>query len=183
MNNNLDHIIAKSIAGDDQSQRKLYEKHQVMWFMTALRYGKNKVQADDIFQEGLIQIFKDLHQFNSKKSAFNTWSSRVMVNAALRFLKKHAWKNMIVEQEQTLQLEDKSENIFSKMSAKEITRIIQNLPLGYRLVFNMYVIEGYKHNEIAQELGIKEGTSKSQLSKARKLLRQQIESQLIQRHV
>jgi len=182
LNLDLDHIITKSADGDERCQRILYDKYRVMWFMTAMRYGKNKQQAEDIFQEGLIQIFKDLHQFDSKRAAFNTWSSRVMVNSALRFLKKHAWKNMVSEQEQAYQIEDKDENIMQKMSAKEITALVQKLPLGYRLVFNMYVIEGYKHNEIAKKLGVSVGTSKSQLSKARKVLRNQIESQLIHRH-
>ncbi len=179
----LDHIITKSIEGNESAQRSLYEGYRVKWFMTAMRYGKSKEQSEDIFQEGLIQIFKDLHQYNSKKSQFGTWSNRVIVHAALRYLKKYAWQNSIKDQDESLLIEDDQETIFQKISAKEITQLIQKLPIGYRLVFNMYVIEGYKHNEIATLLGIKEGTSKSQLAKARKTLKKQIELQLIHKHV
>lgn len=179
MIDNLQDIIQECIRGDEGSQRKLYEAYRVKWYMTAMRYGKSKEQSDDIFQEGLIQIYRDLHQFDSNKSLFGTWSNRVLINCALRFLKKYVWKDSLVEQEESMQIEDKQESIYQKLSAKEITLLIQNLPIGYRLVFNMYVIEGFKHNEIAKLLDISEGTSKSQLFKARKLLRKKIESQLI----
>jgi len=174
----LSHIIKSCIAGDEKAQRSLYEMYKTRWYMTSLRYGKNKTQADDIFQEGMIQIYKDLHQFDNSKSAFATWSSRVLVNSALKYLKKFNWIDTVSEFEEAKELEDQGESIYQKLASKELTKLVQKLPLGYKLVFNMYVIEGYGHKEIAKELGISEGTSKSQLSKARRALRHQLESQL-----
>ena len=175
----LNKIIQASINGDQASQRKLYEQHRTQWYMTSLRYGKNKTQADDIFQEGLIQIFKDLHQFDHNKALFKTWSTRVLINAALKYLKKYNWIDTMSDFENSYHLEDQNETVYDKIATKELTQIIQQLPLGYRMVFNMYVIEGYSHKEIAEQLEITEGTSKSQLSKARRELRNVLELQLI----
>ena len=146
--------------------------------MLSLRYGKNKSQADDIFQEGLINIFKDLHQFDVSRAAFGTWSSRVMINAALRYLKKYNWIDSFTDLDHALDKGDQSETVYEQLAAKELTQLIKQLPLGYRLVFNMYAIEGFSHKEIAEELGITVGTSKSQLSKARAQLRRVLEKQL-----
>ena len=143
-----------------------------------MRYGKSKEQADDIFQEGLIKVYKDLYQFDSNRSAFKTWSSRVMVHAALRYLKKYTWVDTLTLQDEACQYEVQDESIYSSLAAKELTKVVQQLPIGYRLVFNMFAIEGFSHKEISLELGISEGTSKSQLSKARKYLRTKLESQL-----
>ena len=84
-------LIAKSTRGDDRSQRELYMRYRVRWYMLSLRYGRNKEEADDILQEGLVNIFNDLHQFDHSRGKFTTWSCRVLVNAALRYLKKNAW--------------------------------------------------------------------------------------------
>ena len=146
--------------------------------MIALRYGKNKMQAEDILQEGLIAIFKNLHQYDHRKAAFSTWSTRVLINAGLRYLKKNNWPNTFKDIDEVYDLGDDGETIYDQLSAKELTLLIQKLPVGYRLVFNMYAVEGYSHKEIAKELGIEVGTSKSQLSKARKTLRVYLENQL-----
>jgi len=146
--------------------------------MLSMRYGKNKMQGEDIFQEGMIQIYNDLCQFDSNRSNFSTWSSRIMIHTALRYLKKHNWANSFSDIEESYDLYDSNENIFGQIAIKEMTLMLQKLPLGYRLVFNLYAIEGYSHKEIASQLNITVGTSKSQLSKARKQLRHVLESQL-----
>ena len=175
---NLPNIIKLAIDGNAEAQRELYEEHRVYWYMLCMRYGKSKTQADDIFQEGLIKVYKDLYQFDDGKSAFRTWSSRVMVHSALRYLKKYTWLDTLSLEEEASHYEDTDETVYSKLAARELTMVVQQLPIGYRLVFNMYAIEGYSHKEIAAELGISDGTSKSQLSKARKYLRNKLESQL-----
>lgn len=175
---NINHTIKSCIRGDEKAQRELYLAYRTKWYMMAMRYGKNKQQADDIFQEGLIQIFNSLHQFDEKKAGFSTWSTRILIYSALKFLKKYNWVDSFKDIEEALTYEDTQENVYQKLAAKELTAIIQQLPLGYRLVFNLYAIEGYSHKEIAEELGISEGTSKSQLSKARKQLREKLESRL-----
>lgn len=172
----LTDILQQSIDGDEQSQRTLYEQYRTKWYMLSMRYGKNKEQSDDIFQEGLIQVFKDLHQYDPHRGAFSTWSSRLFVNAALKYLKKHTWATSMNDQEELSEYEDQNESILDRLASKEVSQLVQQLPVGYRVVFNMYAIEGYKHHEIAAHLGITVGTSKSQLSKARKELRNQLES-------
>ncbi len=169
--------IKLCVSGNADAQRVLYDEYRVYWYMLCMRYGKSKTQADDIFQEGLISVYKDLHQFDSTRSAFKTWSSRVMVHAALKYLKKYTWVDSLSLQE-AYQYEDQDETVYFSLAARELTMVVQQLPIGYMLVFNMFAIEGYSHKEIALELGITEGTSKSQLSKARKYLKTKLESQL-----
>jgi RNA polymerase sigma-70 factor (ECF subfamily) len=140
-----------------------------------LRYGRNRAEAQDIFQEGLIHVFKDLVQFRVERGAFSSWSNRVMVNAALRYLKKNQWQHSFEELDLVERETDLSEGIVEKITAKELTQLIQELPPGYRIVFNMYAIEGYSHKEIAEMLNISPGTSKSQLFKAKKTLQEKIE--------
>jgi len=178
LDQNQQYIIQEAIKGDKVYQRKLYEMYRTRWYMICLRYGNSKIQADDLLQEGLIRIFQNLHQYNPKLSKFGTWSSRVVVNAALRSLEKSNWLKTIGSLEEADELVSQSPSVMDEISAKELTFMIQQLPVGYRIVFNMYAIEGYSHKEISTELGISEGTSKSQLSKARKHLRSALESQL-----
>ena len=174
----LKHIIKASINGDEKAQRALYENYRTRWYMLSMRYGKNKMQGEDIFQEGMIQIYNDLNQYDSTKSGFSTWSSRIIVHTALRYLKKHNWANSFSNIEETYDIVDDNDSVFGQIAIKEMTLMLQKLPLGYRLVFNLYAIEGYSHKEIASQLSITVGTSKSQLSKARKQLRHVLESQL-----
>ncbi len=171
-----DHDLIKNILlGKKSAERILYERHRQRWFRLSLRYGKSRGEAQDVFQEGLISIFKDLHQFDAERGEFIHWSNRVMVNAALRFLKKNQWQNTFTDLKIAENEQEISESILDKMAAKELVQIIQQLPLGYRIVFNMYVIEGFSHKEIAAELEITIGTSKSQLSKAKRALRHILE--------
>ena len=140
-----------------------------------MRYGGNSVNAQDILQNGLIRVFTALKQFDDKKGNFLVWSNKIMVNEALRFLQKQKRINFFEPVDEShLQIGVES-NIHSLLSAKELVQLIQQLPDGYRTVFNLYTIEGYSHKEISQKLNISEGTSKSQLSKAKKQLRQWIE--------
>jgi RNA polymerase sigma factor (sigma-70 family) len=168
-------LIKKILAGDKAAMQALYEKHNRFWFRLCLRYGRNKSEAEDILQEGLIGVFKDLSQFDAERGAFRSWSNRVMVNAALRYLKKYQWQQSF--EDLTIVNEGASviEDIMGKITVKELTQVIQQLPSGYRMVFNMYEIEGYSHKEIAEILNISIGTSKSQLSKAKKYLRGKLE--------
>ena len=168
-------LINKSQKGNQSAQRALYLNYRVKWYMVCLRYAQTKSDADDMLQEGLIAIFKDLKQFDSEKGEFGAWSNRVLVNAILQFIRK--WKKLKLHStidDYTYILTEKSD-VFDEMSAKELTCLIQKLPSGYRVVFNLYVMEGYKHKEIAQLLDISENTSKSQLRKAKIMLRTKLE--------
>lgn len=117
-------LIKESIEGDEMSQRALYLMYRVKWYMVSKRYAKNNAQADDIFQEGLIQIYKDLHQFDVRRASFDTWSYRVMSHAALRFLKKSSWSQEFEELEYVADLADTQETIFDQLAAAELTKLI-----------------------------------------------------------
>ncbi|MFK8102590.1 MAG: RNA polymerase sigma factor [Saprospiraceae bacterium] len=171
-------LIELSIRGQEEAQRELYLAYRTKWYMLCLRYGKNKYEADDIFQEGLIQVFKDLKQFDARRASFDTWSSRLMSHAALRYLKRNSWNQNFTTLEEVETATETNENIYDQLAAKELTALIQELPTGYRVIFNLYVLEGYQHKEIAKQLKISEGTSKSQLSKAKKMLRERLEFHL-----
>lgn len=171
-------IIKKCLKGNTRAQRMLYDEHKTKWFMICLRYAQHKMEAEDMLQEGLISVFKELKQFDSDKATFSAWSNKVMVNASLQHLRK--WKKLNFNQSID-DYEDRlsyPEDVFGKLGAKELTAMVQNLPDGYRTVFNLYVIDGYKHREIAEMLSISENTSKTQLLKAKKMLRTQLEEVL-----
>ncbi len=170
--------IKKCLRKNPRAQRELYERYKRKWFMICLRYAQNKSEAEDILQEGLISVFNNLRQFDSRKASFPAWSNKVMVNAALQHIRK--WKKLDFNDsidDFENQLPDQEE-IFDTIGAKELTLLIQKLPEGYKIVFNMYVVEGYMHKEIADILGISESTSKTQLLKAKKMLRNQLEKVL-----
>jgi len=171
-------IIRKCKKNNARAQRALYEKYRVKWFMICLRYAPDREEAEDMMQEGLISIFKEIKQYDPDKAGFPAWSNRVMVNAALQYLRK--WKKLKFNQS----IDDYNveipvqEGIYDKIGAKELTAMVQQLPDGYRTIFNLYVMEGYKHREIAEMLSISENTSKTQLLKAKKMLRNQLEKVL-----
>ena len=153
---------------------ELYARHERYWFRLCLRYAQHRSDAQDMLQDGLVNIFKDLEQFDAERGSFQAWSNRVLVNAALRFLKKHQWQASMGELDLAEKVADLNPSAYGQISARELTHVIQQLPTGYRLVFNMYEIEGYSHQEIADTLEISVGTSKSQLSKAKRALREQL---------
>ena len=157
------------------AQSKLYEKYKRYWFAICLRYQNKHQDAEDCLQNGLVKIFSRLSQFDQLKGDFKSWSSKIIVNENLMFLRamKHTeeWNDDLNEVKM-IWPETESEGA---LSAERLTKLIQQLPEGYRSVFNLYVVEGYSHKEISEILNISIGASKSQLSKARRMLRLQIE--------
>ena len=137
-----------------------------------LRYARSKADAEDILQDGFVRLFQNIHQYKSEGS-FEGWIRRIFVNASL---KKYQTKKWSMEQSGIEHIsEEKVEpGIIDALSEQEIIGLIGQLPEGYRIVFNMYVIEGYSHREISELLGINEATSRTQLLKARKQLQQKI---------
>ncbi len=167
--------IAKAKKGDATAQRYLYDHYRSKWFMICLRYLPNRADAEDALQNGLINIFTKINQFDSRIGEFGGWSSRIIANDCIQILRKNS-KNIIVDElSNDHSIAYHEENAIDKISRKEIMSIIQKLPTGYRMIFNMFVFDGYSHKEIAAQLKISEGTSKSQLSKARKILQQALE--------
>lgn len=180
MNEGLDPLIKKAQKGNKAAIEQLYTQQEQKWFCLCLRYAHNRSEAEDIFQEGVTKVFQALKTFDTKKGSFSGWSNRVIINTALRYLKKYQWQQSFTDLELTQKNIDWSNDILGDITTKELINLIQQLPSGYRVVFNMREIEGYSHKEIAEALNISVGTSKSQLSKAKKVLQQKIKVLFLQ---
>lgn len=157
---------------------KLYQEHSSYMYAICLRYTKNADDAEDVMQDGFIKIYHALDTFKGD-SNIKTWMRKIMVNTAInlyRIKQKIDFKTIDNDVSEVQNFNDN--NAISKMSTDELLEVIQELPDGYRVVFNLYSIEGYKHREIAEMLDITEGTSKSQYAKARHFIQKQISEKL-----
>ena len=169
-------LIAGCISGDRNMQEALYNKFSPKMYGVCLRYSGNNEDASDLLQEGFIKIFRNLSKYRGEGS-FEGWIRRIFVNTSIEhFRKKVNLYNVTEAQENTM--EDKEWNVLESLAEKDIIRLINSLSPGYRAVFNMHVVEGYSHKEIADTLGINEGTSKSQLARAKMVLKKMVETQL-----
>lgn len=150
-------------------QRQLFELYAGKMMSLCQRYASNKQEAQDILQEGFIRLFDNLHKY-SNQGSFDGWVRRLFVNVALRYISKSTISFSDIE---TINNFDNSvwPTIISKLSESEIHEQIKKLPDGYRIVFNLHIIEGYTHDEIAELLKITASTSRTQLLKARKMLK------------
>jgi len=170
-------IIEGCIAGKRSAQNALYRKFSAMMLSVCMRYAQNRDEAEDILQEAFIKIFHNIATFRGEGS-FEGWMKRIMINHALNHYRKnkkmpfHKDIDEINEQE-ILNKEDISGH-HEPVSAEILLSLIKLLPQGYRMVFNLYVFEEYTHKEIAKELNISENTSKTQLLKARRMLRRRL---------
>ena len=160
------HIIQGCKKGDPQSQKLLYEKYKAMLFGVCLRYAHNRMEAEDFLQEGFIRIYRDLYQFQPK-SELGAWLRKVMVNSCLRQIQKNKLKFTEVDWNQIENRQEAQIETADLSKEKLLIKMIQQLPSGYRMIFNMYVMEGFTHQEIASYLDISPNTSKSQLSRAK----------------
>lgn len=138
-----------------------------------MRYAKDRFEAEDMMQTGYIKVFKKLGEYRGEGS-FEGWMRRIMVNTSIEFYRKNLRNLNVVDIDEDVNQQWSSDFDMSQIHAKDLMRLVQNLSNGYRLVFNMYAIEGYSHKEIAEKLGITEGASKSQLSRARAILKEQV---------
>lgn len=158
---------------DPRIQKYVFEKFYGMMMGVCLRYAPNREEARDMIQEGFVKIFDKIEQCDTTYS-FIGWMKRVMVNNAIDQYRRDI-RMPKSDNELVLLNESVDADVFSGMGYEEIIKLIQLLPKGYRTVFNLYVIEGYTHKEIGELLGVAEGTSKSQLNKAKYMLRKKIE--------
>jgi RNA polymerase sigma-70 factor (ECF subfamily) len=153
-------------------QQMLYEHYAPKMFALCLRYSADHMQAEDFLQEGFVKVLTRIEQYTGPGS-FEGWIRRIMINTALQHLRKQKNTPAEVDIENSPDIAA-TDDVLSDMAVEDLTKLIQTLPAGYRLVFNMFVVEEYTHKEIAAELGITEGTSKSQLARARQLLQKMI---------
>ncbi|HYG17228.1 MAG TPA: sigma-70 family RNA polymerase sigma factor [Bacteroidia bacterium] len=166
-------IVSGCLKGDPKYQQVLYNQYAKKMYGVCLRYAQDKEAARDILQEGFIKVFQNLQAFKGQGS-FEGWVRRIMVNHALEGLRKLSNRVQHVDVEDVHEALHETVN-YSRYDMNYLLDKIQQLAPGYRAVFNLYIIEGYQHNEIAEMLGISENTSKSQLSRARKLLQESLE--------
>lgn len=164
-------LIKGCIKQDATCQRLLFEQMSGKMLSVCLRYANDAMEAEDMLQDGFIRVFNNIHQFKFEGS-FEGWVRRVIVNCALKQLQKKRIHFLeVTDNSQHLKIESYA---FSNLNEDELMKLISQLPDGYRIVFNLNIIEGYSHEEIAKMLNIQASTSRSQLVKARKMLQHQI---------
>ncbi len=167
-------LVERILANDQSAFKELYQHYSRFFILTALRYVKSKEDAEDLVQDAFVKIYKDVHQFDSSKGPFLSWAKRVLINTCLQHLRKNTFLDFVGNVLDFKNTFKKPAEALENLNLQDLTKSIQSLPKGYRTVFNMYVLDGFSHQEIAAELGISQGTSKSQLSKAKKMLRNNI---------
>ena len=168
----LEILITDCKAGKREAQLRLYQLYAPMLFGVCLRYSRDRTEAEDTLHEGFVLIFNKVDQF-AFKGSFEGWMKKIMVNLSLEKCRTR-FKMQSVEDISVYDSQLADADVYADMNAAKLLELIQNLPPQYRLVFNMYAIDGYSHKEISQALGIAEGTSKSNLARARKILQDKV---------
>lgn len=169
----LEEIIYKCREGNGGAQTALYRLFSSRMYGVCLRYARDSAEAEDLLQEGFLRVFTKIDQFEFKGS-FEGWMRRIMVNTALEKFRKQD-RLYPVEEMRIYESAEFIDETISNITAGDLMRIIQNLPPRYRMVFNLFAIEGYSHQEIGEMMNISEGTSKSNLSRARVILQKSVE--------
>ncbi|MCB0489230.1 MAG: sigma-70 family RNA polymerase sigma factor [Cyclobacteriaceae bacterium] len=157
---------------DARAQRSLYEHFSGKMYALCCRYIPSKMEAEDVLVTAFTKLFERIDQYKGEGS-FEGWIRRIVVNESLTYLRRN--KNMYLETE--IEVVDRTPDyaqLDTHLEAADLMRLVGDLPTGYRMVFNLYAIDGYSHKEIADQLGISENTSKSQLSRARALLQKKL---------
>ena len=167
-------LIERCLSQDPKAQETLYRRFAPKMYGVCLRYARNTLEAEDILQEGFIKVFTYLKDYRFE-GTLDGWVHRTIVNTAINYYRQQIreWSEINIDRADISKAS--KENIIDTLSLMDLLDIIQELPEGFRLVFNLYVIEGYNHQEIGQMLNISESTSKSQLSRARAALQLKIE--------
>lgn len=161
------------VKGDRAAQRKLYEALSPKMFAVCIRYMGDRDSAADILQDGFITLFTKIASYSGEGS-FEGWARRIFVNTALMSLRKKDALKISDELDAAWNISSELPSQVQEMGYKDLMRLVETLPTGYRIVFNMYAVEGYSHDEIAKALNISSSTSRSQLLRARKMLQEKI---------
>ncbi|MBK9254698.1 MAG: sigma-70 family RNA polymerase sigma factor [Saprospiraceae bacterium] len=166
-------LLTLCLKDDLKAQNKLYDLYKVSMFVLCQRYFSQRDDAQDALQEGFVKVYRDLYQYDSSKGTLGSWMKRVFINTCLEILRKKRIDFNNLDDIGEIPYQDAG--VISDLNHKDLTRLIQKLPAGYRTVFNLYIIEGYTHGEIAEKLNISENTSKTQLMKAKIALKRSLE--------
>ncbi|NTV82719.1 MAG: RNA polymerase sigma factor [Bacteroidales bacterium] len=183
--NSDDQIIRGCMDGKRKAFSLLFQNYAPVMLGVCMRYCKNRIDAEDVMQDGFIKVFSQIHKFR-REGSFEGWIKRIMINAAIDNYQsnlKHAFHEDVSEiahSEDMAEYPGSDDDLPDEMNIPhtKLMEMIQELPDGYRVVFNLFAIENFNHKEIASLLGISENTSKTQLLKARKALRKKIEALL-----
>jgi RNA polymerase sigma factor (sigma-70 family) len=168
----IEQLINDCKKNDIKAQEQLYRQYAPKLFSVCLKYSRNYTEAQDNLQDGFLLVFEKIHLF-SFKGSFDGWIKKVMVNFILQQYRKETFLSLVndnIPEDVEVEIENEDE-----ISIEFLTKIIQELPDRYRLVFNLYTIDGYSHQDIADMLSINIGTSKSNLSRAKMILKEKIE--------
>ncbi|MFZ5971854.1 MAG: RNA polymerase sigma factor [Bacteroidota bacterium] len=168
-------LIEGCARGDRAAQRALYERYSKKMMVVCQRYSKSSQEAEDTLQEGFIKIFRSIKDFRFE-SKLDTWITRIMINTALNNQRQKLYLLPMVDVND-ITLPEKEDISLSGFHLAELIAMVQSLPDGCRVVFNMFAVEGYSHKEIGELLGISEGTSKSQYNRAKTLLKAKLEKE------
>ena len=166
-------FVQECLKGNSKAQKALFDKFAPKMLAVCLRYMKNVEQAEDVLQDGFIKVFRNLKSYKNT-GALEGWIRRIVVNSCLDELKKSKKLLLNVQVEEVEYKLEAEDFTAEKMMADDLMKLVQNMPEGYRVIFNMYAIEGYAHQELASQLGISESTSKTQYLRARAYLQNRI---------
>ena len=169
----IEELIVKCKAGERKAQESLYKQFASKMLGVCMRYATDRMEAEDMLQNGFIRVFNKLADYRGEGS-FEGWVRRIMVHCSIEYYRKHHKMLQVVDVESEGIEQSVNAVAVANLDAKDLLALIQALSPGYRMVFNLYAIEGYSHREIGEIMGISEGASKSQLSRARTILKEQI---------
>lgn len=169
-------LIEGCLKENYSAQKELYETYAPLMMGICMRYATNEAEAEDILQEGFIKVYRYLNTFQ-RRGQLGAWIRRIMINTALQNYRETKNLKMQVEYDKVNFFMEADDDILAKLSAYDLMNKIQRLPSGYRTIFNLYAVEGYTHVDISRDLNISVGTSKSQYSRARAILRKMIEEE------
>jgi len=176
-----EHLVKGCLRGDANAQKALYQQFARKMMSICMRYANDREQAQDMLQDGFVKVFQKLEHFRSE-GPLGGWIARTMVNTALDHVRRNKPYDHSVDLTEAEYLHQEDPKVLSHMTTDELMKLIQALPTGYRTVFNLFVIEGYPHKDIAEMLGISENTSKSQFMKARAYLRKLLPKELVSQY-
>lgn len=165
-------IIKACIRQDEQAQMALFQRYRGQFFGLSMRYVNNSQMAEEVMMDAFLDIFKGIKKF--KKDSFESWMKTIVVHKAIDYFRKHKNDSVFIESEFLLEKQI-SQTPITKVETDDLFQLLHCLPAGYKMVFNLHVIEGYQHHEIAKKLGISKNTSKTQLRKAKQKLQELLE--------
>ena len=173
-------IVKGCKQGKAEFQEALYLAYGPKMMGVCMRYAQDRMEAEDVFQETYIKVFEKIHRF--KGGSLSSWLYTIFINASIDNYRSNKQRHLHVSYDEIVEVKGSNSDILKELAVEEINEIINQLPEGYRLVFNLFVVDGFSHKEIAKMLEISEGTSKSQLFKAKSMLVKLLEKNNISRY-